>query len=174
MQRNGGLLATVVEEFHVPAMYPTTAGMMFDVLKTGRKRDEYLVMPSQSPEDAIKSPIFDAIRDLTITKIFLPNPSAEFESYQRCGLTRKEFAQLKDLEVDSRTFLIKQGNQSCFAKLDLYGMDNAISILSGNTENVAIFNDVVAEVGVDPEVWMPEFQRRRRGKRQQREGSLSN
>lgn len=174
MQRNGGLLATVVEEFHVPAMYPTTAGMMFDVLKTGRKRDEYLVMPSQSPEDAIKSPIFDAIRDLTITKIFLPNPSAEFESYQRCGLTRKEFAQLKDLEVDSRTFLIKQGNQSCFAKLDLYGMDNAISILSGNTENVTIFNDVVAEVGVDPEVWMPEFQRRRRGKRQQREGSLSN
>jgi type IV secretion system protein VirB4 len=174
MQRGGGLLSTVIAEFHVPAMYPTTAAMMFDVLKTGRKRDEYLVMDSQSPEDAIKSPIFDAIRDLTITKIFLPNPSAEYESYQRCGLTRKEFDQLKGLEVDSRTFLIKQGNQSCFAKLDLYGMDDAISILSGNTENVAIFNEVVEEVGVDPEVWMPEFQQRRRGKRQRRRAHASN
>lgn len=173
MQRKGGLLATVIEEFHVPAMYPTTAAMMFDVLKTGRKRDEFMVMPSQSPEDAIKSKIFDAIRDLTVTKIYLPNPSAEFESYQRCGLTRKEFDQLKELEIDSRTFLVKQGNQSCFAKLDLYGMDDDISILSGNTENVSIFNDVVSEVGVDPDAWMPVFQQRRRGKRQERKLQLS-
>jgi type IV secretion system protein VirB4 len=165
MQRKGGLLATVVEEFHVPALYPTTAGMMFDVLKTGRKRDEFMIMPSQSPEDAIRSPIFDAIRDLTVTKIFLPNPAAEYESYQRCGLTRKEFEQLKDLDIDSRTFLVKQNNQSCFARLDLHGLDDEISILSGNTENVAIFNQVVAEVGAEPEAWMPEFQARRRGKR---------
>jgi type IV secretion system protein VirB4 len=168
MQRKGGLLATVVEEFHVPALYPTTAAMMFDVLKTGRKRDEFMVMPSQSPEDAIRSSIFDAIRDLTVTKIFLPNPAAEYESYQRCGLTRKEFDQLKDLNIDSRTFLVKQNNQSCFTKLDLYGMDDEISILSGNTENVAIFNEVVNEFGVEPETWMPEFQARRKGKRQVR------
>jgi type IV secretion system protein VirB4 len=63
-------------------------------------------------------------------------------------------------------FLIKQGNQSCFAKLDLYGMDDEISVLSGNTENVAIFNEIVAEVGADPDVWMPIFQSRRKGKRQ--------
>lgn len=173
MQRRGGLLATVVEEFHVPARYPTTAAMMFDVLKTGRKREEFMVMPSQSPEDAIKSEIFDAIRDLTVTKIFLPNPAAEAESYLRCGLTPKEFSELKELEVNSRTFLIKQGNQSCFAKLDLYGMDDEISILSGSTDNVAIFNDVVAEVGVDPEAWMPVFQERRRGKRQLRRERMS-
>ncbi|MFC0134532.1 transporter [Massilia eurypsychrophila] len=165
MQEKGGLLTTVISEFHIPAKYPTTYKMMFDVLKTGRKRDEHLVLDSQSPEDAIDSPIFAAIRDQTPTKIFLPNPSAEFASYERCGMTYKEFAALKDLELDSRTFLIKQGNQSCFAKLDLYGMDDEISVLSGNTENVAIFNEIVAEFGADPDVWLPIFQARRKGKR---------
>jgi type IV secretion system protein VirB4 len=166
MQAKGGLLTTVVSEFHIPAKYPTTFQMMFDVLKTGRKRDEILVLDSQSPEDAIDSPIFAAIRDQTPTKIFLPNPSAEFTSYQRCGMTYKEFAALKELSLDSRMFLVKQGNQSCFAKLDLYGMDDEISVLSGNTENVAIFNEIVAEVGADPDVWLPIFQARRKGKRQ--------
>jgi type IV secretion system protein VirB4 len=166
MQKQGGLLATVVEEFYVPASYPSTQKMMFDVLKTGRKRDEFMVMASQSPEDAITSPIFAAIRDQTATKILLPNPSAEFESYKRVGLTLKEFNILKALDLESRAFLIKQGNQSCFAKLDLYGMDDEISILSGNTENIAIFNEVVSEVGTDPDIWMPEFQARRKGKKQ--------
>lgn len=166
MQKKGGLLATVVEEFYVPASYPSTQKMMFDVLKTGRKRDEFMVMASQSPEDAINSPIFAAIRDQTPTKILLPNPSAEFLSYQRVGLTRKEFDKLKSLDVDSRTFLIKQGNQSCFAKLDLYGMDDHISVLSGNTENVAIFNEIISRVGTDPDAWMAEFQARRKGKKQ--------
>lgn len=166
MQKQGGLLATVIEEFYVPASYPSTQKMMFDVLKTGRKRDEFMVMASQSPEDAINSPIFAAIRDQTPTKILLPNPSAEFSSYQRVGLTHKEFVKLKALDVESRTFLIKQGNQSCFAMLDLYGMDDEISVLSGNTENIAIFNEIIAQVGMDPDVWMPEFQAKRKGKKQ--------
>ena len=165
MQKNGGLLATIVEEFWLPAKYPSTQKMMFDVLKTGRKRDEFMILVSQSPEDAINSPIFPAIRDQTPTKIYLPNPSAEFVSYERCGLTPKEFFKLKQLDEASRTFLIKQGNQSVFAKLDLFGMDDELAVFSGNLENVHIFNQVVAEVGDDPDVWMPVFQQRRKGKR---------
>lgn len=165
MQEKGGLLATIVEEFWLPAKYPSTQKMMFDVLKTGRMRDEFLVMVSQSPEDAINSPIFAAIRDQTPTKVLLPNPSAEFLSYERCGLTLKEFIEFKKLSLESRTFLIKQGNQSAFAVLDLYGMDDEIAILSGSAENVAIFNEVVAQHGRSPDVWMPYFQAKRTGKR---------
>ena len=166
MQRKGGLMTTVVEEFQYPVRYPTTAKMMLDVLNTGRKKGEFLVMASLSPENAIKSDIFDAIRDLTPTKIFLPNPSAEYESYQRCGVTRTEFNKIKELELDSRVFLIKQGNQSCFAKLDLRGMDDIIAVLSGSSDNVAVLDAVIDEVGTDPEVWMPEFQKRRKGKKE--------
>jgi type IV secretion system protein VirB4 len=166
MQAKGGLMVTVVEEFYIPAQYPTTAKAIFEILKTGRQRDEFSVLTSQSPEDAINSDIFAAIRDQTATKLLLPNPSAEYESYKRVGLTKKEFDKLKSLDRDSRIFLIKQGNQSCFAKLDLYGLDDDISVLSGNKENVAIFNEIVARVGTDPAVWMPEFQARRKGKKQ--------
>lgn len=166
MQANGGLMASIYEEFYIPASYPTTAKVMFEGLKTGRQADEFLILASQSPEDAIDSPIFPAIRDQVATMILLPNPSAEFESYSRVGLTRKEFDALQALDKSSRTFLIKQGNQSCFAKLDLYGMDDEISILSGNKENVAILNQVMAEVGTDPDVWLPVFQARRKGKKQ--------
>jgi type IV secretion system protein VirB4 len=165
MQRKRHLLVTVVEEFHVPIRYPTTAKMMLDALNTGRRKGEFLVMTSLAPENAIKSDIFEAVRDLTPTKVFLPNPSAEYESYQRCGVTRTEFKRLKELDLDSRTFLIKQGNQSCFAKLDLKGMDDVIAVLSGSTDNVAVLDAVIQEVGTDPDAWMPLFQKRRKGKK---------
>ncbi len=165
MQEQGGLLATIVEEFWLPAKYPTTQEKILNVLKTGRKRDEFIILVSQSPEDAINSAIFGAIRDQTPTKIYLPNPAAEYESYKRCHLTQKEFRELKALTEDSRTFLIKQGNQSAFATLDLYGFDDEISILSGSTDNVAILESVIAEVGEHPDAWMPVFQERRKGRK---------
>ena len=96
---------------------------MLKILKTDRKRGGWLILVSQSPEDAINSSIFPAIVQQTPTKIFLPNPDAEYEgSYQRCGISRKEYQQLVELPLESRTFLVKQSKQSAFAKLDLFGM----------------------------------------------------
>lgn len=165
MQERGGLMATVVAEFWLPAQYPSTQKMMLDVLRTGRMRDEFMIMDSQSPEDAINSPMFAAIRDLTPTKAYFANPSAEFESYKRCNLTAKEFDKYKQLDKESRTFLIKQGNQSAFATLDLYGLDDDIAVLSGSAENVTILNDILPRTGPDPANWMSEFQSKRTGKK---------
>jgi hypothetical protein len=108
MQReNGGLLATVVEEFWLPLKYPTTAEQILDTLKTGRRRDEFIVLVTQSPEDAIDSPLLPAILQQTPTKIYLPNPDAEFTTptgggYSRFGLTRKEFQKLRTLGLQIR------------------------------------------------------------------------
>jgi type IV secretion system protein VirB4 len=163
MQEKGGLLATIVEEFWLPAQYPTTQEKILDVLKTGRKKDEFIILVSQSPEDAINSAIFGAIRDQTPTKIYLPNPAAEYESYKRCHLTHKEFRELKALTEDSRTFLIKQGNQSAFATIDLYGFSDEIAVLSGSSDNVAILEEIIEHYGNNPDVWLPIFQERRKG-----------
>jgi type IV secretion system protein VirB4 len=170
MQAGGGLLATIVEEFWLPAQYKTTQAQIMDVLKTGRKRDEFILLVSQSPEDALNSPIFDAIVQQTPTKVFLPNPNAEFESYRKCGLTQSEFNELKDLSVDSRTFLIKQGNQSAFALLDLYGFNDEMSIISGSTENIAIMESAIQEVGSDPDLWLPKFHQIRKEAREGKVG----
>ncbi len=40
-----------------------------------------MILSFQSPEDAINCDIFAAIVQQTATKIFLPNPNAEFDVY---------------------------------------------------------------------------------------------
>lgn len=167
MQKRGGLMATIIEECWLPAMYPTTQGYILNILKTGRKLEEFAMLISQSPADIVKSPIFEAMIEQTPTKIFLPNPWAQYEgNYQLCNLTFKEFEALKRLNEQSRTFLIKQGNQSCFGVLDLYGMDDELAILSGSTDNVALLHEIMQEIGSEnPDDWMPIFQKRRKGKR---------
>lgn len=158
MQQEGRLLLTIVEEFWMPASFPLTEALMKKILKAGRLRNEFMILASQSPEDAINCNIFTAIRDQTKTKIFLPNPDAEEESYLRCGLTQGEFEKVKMLGVDSRTFLVKQSHVSSFAKLDLYGFDDFLPIISGTTDNIFACEKIRTEVGSDPEHWIPALQ----------------
>jgi len=153
-------MLSIIEEFWLPIKYAKTREMMEAVLAAGRKAGEFLVLVTQQPEQAINSPIFPQIRSLTATKIFLPDPEAEYESYKRCNLTEKEFAELTKLGKSSRTFLVKQSNQSAFATLDLYGFDDYMAVLSGTPENVNIMHEVIAEFGSDPDVWLAPFQER--------------
>lgn len=171
MTKNHDLLCTIVEEFWLPLKYKTPRDMMVDVLKTGRKRGEFMILVTQSPEEAVQSEIFPAIVQQTPTKILLPNPDAEYKNeqgggYSRIGLTVKEFLKLKALALESRTFLVKQGHNSSFATLDLYGFSDEIAVLSGTTANVEILSallDKYAEKnnGVVPksDVWLPSFYR---------------
>lgn len=165
------MLCTIVEEFWLPLKYKTPREMILDVLKTGRKRGEFMLLITQSPEEAVQSEIFPAIIQQTPTKILLPNPDAEYKNeqgggYSRIGLTIKEFLKLKALALDSRTFLAKQGHNSSFVTLDLYGFNDEISVLSGTTANVEILNAVLEHYkqnngGITPksEVWLPSFYR---------------
>ena len=153
-----GLLASIIEEFWWPLRFSATEELMLKILKTDRKRGGWLILVSQSPEDAINSSIFPAIVQQTPTKIFLPNPDAEYEgSYQRCGISRKEYQQLVELPLESRTFLVKQSKQSAFAKLDLFGMHEAIAVLSGNTANVELLHRTMEEYGEDVRDWYRPF-----------------
>lgn len=172
MVKKHSLLCTVVEEFWLPLKYKTPQEMMLDVLKTGRKRGEFMILVTQSPEEAVNSPIFPAIVQQTPTKILLPNPDAEYKNeqgggYSRIGLTQKEFIQLQRLALDSRTFLIKQGHQSSFGVLDLYGFDDEISVLSGTTKNVELLDEILTNFEKQPisDVWLPIFYEARRQKK---------
>ena len=164
-------MLTVVEEFWMPANYPLTQSIMKRILKAGRLKGEFMILSSQSPEDAINCEIFAAIVQQTATKIYLPNPDAEFEAYSKCNVTRGEFDKLKALAKDSRTFLIKQSNTSCFAKLDLYGFDDHLPIISGTDEDIAECEKIRAEVGDSPDDWIPKLQAvvRERNEKQKRE-----
>lgn len=169
MQREGRLMLTIVEEFWMPANYPLTQSIMKRVLKAGRLKNEFMMLSSQSPEDAINCDIFAAIVQQTATKIFLPNPDAEFEAYSKCNVTKGEFDKLKALDKASRTFLVKQSNTSCFAKLDLFGFDDHLPIISGTDEDIVECEKIRAEYGDNPDIWIPKLQDFLRQKRAKKE-----
>lgn len=150
------ICATIVEEFWYAAQYESTQDLILKSLKTGRKLNEFIVLVSQSPEDAIATPIFPAIVQQTPTKILLPNPDAKYEnSYERIGLTLKEYNELIEKSLDSREFLIKQSKQSSFARLNLYGFNDEIVVLSGSASNIVLMHEAIAEVGDNYDNWYP-------------------
>jgi type IV secretion system protein VirB4 len=49
------------------------------------------------------------------------------------------------------------------AELNLRGFDDELAVLSGNTATSQLAEQLVAELGDDPAVWLPEFHRIRKG-----------
>ena len=47
-------------------------------------------------------------------------------------------------------------------ELDLSGLDDALAVLSGRAETTAVADEIIAEVGTDPALWLPLFHQRRR------------
>ena len=170
MQVAGKTMHTIVEEFWKPVSYPLPEALIKETLKSGRLKGEYMYLVSQSPEDAINIPLFPAIVQQTPTKILLPNPSAKFSAYEKIDCTNKEFNEFKKLSLESRTFLIKQSNTSCFATMNLEGFHAYLPILSGDWENIALCNEIRASLkSDDPEEWMPIFQQKIRESKVKRE-----
>jgi type IV secretion system protein VirB4 len=135
-----------------------------DGLKTYRKRNAVLVFATQSPADALKSDISHSILEQVATKIMLPNPFGARRDYvDGFALSEAEFKLVReDLAPESHKFLIKQGHDSVVVELDLSGLDDALAVLSGRAETTAVADEIIAEVGHDPAVWLPLFHKRRR------------
>ncbi|WP_404413608.1 hypothetical protein [Brevundimonas vesicularis] len=66
------------------------------------------------------------------------------------------------LTPESHRFLVKQGHDSVVVELDLGGMDDALSVLSGRTETTALLDRLRAEVGDDYAAWRDPFHDQRR------------
>src|SRR3546814_11300455 len=78
-------------------------------------------------------------------------------------LSEAEFKLVREeLSPESRKFLVKQGHDSVVVGLDLIGMDDELAVLSGRAETTGVAREVIAELGNDPKLWLPEFHRRRR------------
>jgi len=135
-----------------------------DGLKTYRKRNALLVFATQSPADALKSDISHSILEQVATKIMLPNPFGARRDYvEGFALSEAEFKLVRDdLAPESHKFLVKQGHDSVVVELDLSGLDDALAVLSGRAETNAVADEIIAEVGNDPVLWLPLFHQRRR------------
>jgi type IV secretion system protein VirB4 len=129
--------------------------------KTIRKRNGIVGFATQNAEDALQSKISGAIIEQAATQIFTPNPKAREEDYVGgFGLSSHEYEIVRTLPDTSRAFLVRQGNESAVVRLDLNGEKDILAILSGRERSVRLLDQVRAEVGEDPQVWMPELMER--------------
>ena len=128
-----------------------------DWLKVLRKLNTFVVFATQSVEDAAKSSISDTLVQQTATQIFLPNLKATILYREVFMLSEREFTLVKTTDPSTRFFLVKQDNDGVIARIDLGGMDEVIRTLSGRIDTIMIMDEVMNEVGEDPDNWLPLF-----------------
>lgn len=148
----------VMEEFWKPLQDPMFSDFAFNKQKTIRKQSGLGVFVTQSPSDVLGHPIGKTMVEQSVTQIFLPNPRADHEDYvQGFKVTEAEFHIIKNLGETSRLFLVKQGHSSAIVQFDLGSMTDLLHVLSGSMDNVAMLDQIRAEVGDDPTAWLPLF-----------------
>jgi type IV secretion system protein VirB4 len=126
--------------------------------KTIRKKDGFLVLSTQEPDDALKSPVGKSVIQQCATLVLLRNPKADRDDYVGgLKLTETEFELVRSLPEDSRYFLVKQGANSALAHLDLSHLQAELAVLSGTPDRARLVTEIVAERGEDPEKWLPTF-----------------
>jgi len=126
--------------------------------KTIRKQNGMGIFDTQSPADMLRSDIARALIEQSATFFFLPNPRADYDDYVHgFKLTEAEFNIVRNLGENSRMFLVKQGHRSAIGRLDLAGLGDVLDVLSGTTDNVELLDKIRAQVGDDPDVWLPVF-----------------
>lgn len=130
-----------------------------DALKTWRKLNGVLCAATQSPSDALQSPIARAIIEQTATKLLFPNVDATRADYiDGLGLSEREFLLLKEgIPPGSRRFLVKRGRHSAVCQLDLQGFEGELAVISGRAGSLELLTRLLAEHGEAPEDWLPAF-----------------
>lgn len=160
---DGRRIIIVIDEFWKALQDEDFRDLAQNKLKTIRKQNGLMLFATQSPRDAINSPIAHTIIEQCPTQIFLPNSRGSHADYvDGFKLTEREYDLIaRELSVESRRFVLKQGHKSVVAELNLHGFDDELAILSGRTANVELADSIRAEVGDRPNDWVPVFQQRR-------------
>ena len=136
----------------------TFSSYIVDKMKTIRKLNGIVGFGTQSAADIARAQAAHTLIEQSATDIHFPNPRADEESYiKRFGLTVKEFNFIKNTPPEKRTFLIKHGNDSVVARLDLSAMPDLVKVLSGRKETIEECAALRARHGDEPEHWLAQF-----------------
>ncbi len=136
----------------------TFSDFIVDKMKTIRKLNGIVGFGTQSAADIARAPASHTLIEQSSTNIHFPNPRADEESYiRRFGLTVKEFNFIRTTSPEKRTFLIKHGNDSVIARLDLNAMPDMVKILSGRKDSIEECARLRDALGDDPRAWLPQF-----------------
>ncbi len=160
---DGRRIIIVIDEFWKALQDESFLDLAQNKLKTIRKQNGLMLFATQSPRDAINSPIAHTIIEQCPTQVFLPNSRGDRDDYvSGFKLTEREFELVaRELSAESRHFIVKQGHNSVVAELNLNGFGDELAILSGRTANVELAEAIRTELGDDRDEWLRIFQQTR-------------
>lgn len=122
-----------------------------------REHNAMVIFATETMEDVSKRKITAVITEKIATQIFLPNPQGGEAYTDVWRLTPEEYEKLRGMQAEERHFLLKHGNVTVIAKLDLYGMNDVLPVLSGGENTVQVMDAAIEEVGDNPDDWLPVF-----------------
>ena len=133
-------------------LVPAFADLINDSLKTRGKKNAPVVFGTQSPRDALASPIGHTIREQCPGTVAFANPRATLEDYGPTGMgyTEAEVDIVRSLPMGSGLFLYKRGAESVVLQLHLHGLDDDITVLSGREETVRLLDWMDEATLADP------------------------
>jgi type IV secretion system protein VirB4 len=157
---DGQRLIYVISEFWKALDHEIFSDFAKQKQKTIRKQNGLGIFDTQSPSDVLRHPIGRTMVEQSVTKIFLANPEAVREEYvEGFGLSEAEYEIVRSLSAQGgRRFLVKQGHRSALCELDLSGLEDFITVLSATTDNIALLDELRAQLGDDPKAWLPALQ----------------
>jgi type IV secretion system protein VirB4 len=127
-----------------------------------KEKNAMVIFASENIGNTSTSELTNQIADKITTQIFMPDLNAEESNKTYCdiwGLSEDEFKTLAAMNKDKRHFMLRQGDVSIVASLDLSGMKE-LDVLSGNDKTVKIMEEVITMVGDNCEDWLPVFYER--------------
>lgn len=133
---------------------PEFVDMIKDWARTIRKKNAVLITATQNASDAKDN---QTLVDQSATGIYFPNKKARDEDYKLWGLTAREIHLLKTMASKRGYFLLKRGDESLVAKLDLTDCENEIAVLSGSTGTVKFMDELIKIHGDKAKDWLPHF-----------------
>ncbi len=149
---DGRRFVTVIDEGWRSLLVPAFADLINDSLKTRGKKNAPVIFGTQSPRDALASPIGHTIREQCPGTVAFANPRATLEDYGPAGMgyTEAEVDIIRRLPMGSGLFLYKRGAESVVLQLHLQGLDDDIAVLSGREETVRLLEQMGEATLADP------------------------
>jgi type IV secretion system protein VirB4 len=157
----GQRIAIFIDEFWKALSDPYFADFVKNKLKVIRKQNGIIVAGTQSASDVLDSRIARTIIEQCASQIFFGSDRASRRDLvDEFGLSEREFQIVRD-ELPLGHFLIKQAQNSVVCDLDLSGLEDVLTVLSGRTATNAIMH-ALRQDHPDPKDWLPRlFQKRK-------------
>ncbi len=160
---DGRRFAYVFDEVQHPLKVPYFQTFMQDKNRVIRKSDGVFIFATQEPHAIITNPVGKTLIQQSATAAYLPNDKATAEEYiEHFKLSPAEFKMVQELGEFSRQCVIKQGESTVTAMLDLHQCPDALLVFSGSLDMAAIAEKAIEERGPAPEQWLPLYLERAR------------